>query len=86
MFWGANPVELLRNGEVLTETHGLRKGDLVRVTRQNRMPRYEPGDRGLIVMGPNGLGGNRLYYLVMMDKDVPARLVIFAEDEIEADR
>jgi len=63
----------------------LRAGDPVRVTRVNRMPRYEEGDKGLVVMGPKGLGGELLYYLVMMHKDDPPRYVIFTEDEIEPD-
>ena len=63
----------------------LRAGDPVRVTRVNRMPRYEAGDKGLVVMGPKGLGGELLYYLVMMYKDDPPRYVIFTEDEIEPD-
>ena len=63
----------------------LQKGEWVRVTPVNRMPRYQPGDKGMIVMGPNGLGGTQLYYLVMMDKDDPPGVVIFAEDEIELD-
>jgi hypothetical protein len=63
----------------------LRKGDCVRVTRHNRMPHYEPGDKGMVAEGPNTLGGDRLYYLVMMDKDEPPRVVIFTEDEIERD-
>jgi hypothetical protein len=63
----------------------LRAGDLVRVTRVNRMPRYEEGDKGMVVMGPNELGGELLYYLVMMYKDDPPCFVIFAADEIESD-
>ena len=74
------------NVERLPATPGLRKGDVVRVTRANRMPRYEAGDKGMIVMGPKGLGSGQLYYLVMMYKDDPQRIVIFTEDEIEPDR
>ena len=72
--------------ESLPAEPGLRKGDVVRVTRANRMSRYKPGDKGMIVMGPKGLGSARLYYLVMMYKDDPQRIVIFTEDEIEPDR
>ena len=50
------------------------------------MRRYEPGDKGIIVMEPTGLGGQRLYYLVMMHKDDPPCIVVFAEDEIEPDK
>jgi hypothetical protein len=63
----------------------LQAGDWVRVTRINRMPRYEAGDKGMVVMGPHGLGGELLYYLVMMHKDDPPCIVIFAADEIEPD-
>jgi hypothetical protein len=69
----------------LPATPVLQRGDLVRLTRLNRMRRYDPGDKGMIFMGPNRLGGERLYYLVMMHKDDPPRIVIFAEDEIEPD-
>jgi hypothetical protein len=68
----------------LAATPGLRKGVRVRVTRANRLPGYEAGDKGTIFRGPNGLGGER-HYLVTMNKDDPPRLVIFAEDEIEPD-
>lgn len=61
----------------------LARGDFVRLTPQNRMPRYEPGDRGMITQGPNTLGGVQRYYLVMMERDDPPRIVIFTEDEIE---
>ena len=71
--------------ESLPATARLRRGDVVRVTRMNRMPHYEPGDKGTIVMGPKGLGSARPYYLVVMDKDDPPHIVIFTEDEIEAD-
>ena len=71
--------------ESLPATARLRRGDVVRVTRVNRMLRYEPGDKGTIVMGPKGLGSARLYYLVVMDKDDPLHIVIFTSDEIEAD-
>ncbi len=63
----------------------LAKGDFVRITRQNRMPRYQTGDRGMIADGPNTLGGVQGYYLVMMECDDPPRLVVFTEDEIERD-
>jgi hypothetical protein len=69
----------------LPATPGLQKGDLVRVTRVNRMTRYKPGAQGMIVMGPNGLGGELFYDLVMMSQDDPPCIVIFAEDEIEPD-
>jgi len=37
-------------------------------------------------MEPNGLGGQRLYYLVMMHQEDPPCIVVFAEDEIEPDK
>ena len=79
-------MEIPLNEESLPAAPGLHKGDVVRVTRANRMSRYEPGDKGMIVMGPKGLGSGRLYYLVLMDKDDPLHLVIFTDDEIEPDR
>ena len=71
--------------ESLPATARLRRGDVVRVTSANRMPRCDPGDKGTIVMGPKGLDSARPYYLVVMDKDDPPHIVIFTEDEIEAD-
>ena len=65
-------------------TPSLRMGDIVRVTRTIWTPRYEPGDSGMIVRGPKGIG-ERLYYLAMMHRDDPPRIVIFAEDELEPD-
>lgn len=74
------------SGENAPASSGLHKGDVVRVTRMNRMPRYQPGDKGMIVMGAKRIGAGRISYLVAMDKDNPPRVVIFAEDEIEPDR
>jgi hypothetical protein len=39
----------------------------------------------MVLGGPNGLGGERLYYLVRTHKDDPPRVVIFGEDDIEPD-
>ena len=36
---------------VFPTTPGLQKGVRVRVTTMNRMPRYDPGDKGMIVRG-----------------------------------
>lgn len=63
----------------------IRKGECVRLTRQNRLLRYQPGDRGMIIDGPHSLGGRGGYYLVVMDRDDPPRLLIFMSDEIERD-
>ena len=79
-------MEIPLSEESLPATPRLRQGDVVRVTKANRMQRYQPGDKGMIVMGPKGLGSGQLYYLVMMYKDDPQRIVIFTEDEIEPDR
>ena len=62
-----------------------KRGYRVRITRYNRMPRYQPGDQGEIIQGPHALGGRDGYYLVVMDKDDPPRLLILMEDEIEPD-
>ena len=78
-------MEIPLSEESLPATPRLRQGDVVRVTKANRMQRYQPGDKGMIVMGPKGLGSARLYYLVVMDKDDPLHFVIFTVDEIEAD-
>jgi len=68
-----------------TRTDELSRGDFVRITQQNRIPRYKPGDRGMITQGPNNLGGGQRYYLVIMECDNPLCTVIFTEDEIERD-
>ena len=65
--------------------YALRRGQRVRITPQNRMPRYKTGDEGMIAEGPHALGERDGYYLVVMDKDDPPRLVIFTEDEIAPD-
>ncbi len=61
-------------------------GDRVRVTANNRVGHYHPGDRGRILSGPEVLfeGGMR-YYLVAMDKEDAGNWIVFAEDEIEPD-
>ena len=79
-------MEIPLSEESLPATPRLRQGDVVRVTKANRMQRYQPGDKGMIVMGPKGLGSARFYYLVTMHKDDPLRIVIFTEDEIEPAR
>jgi hypothetical protein len=70
---------------VFPATPGLQIGDWVRVTPVNRMTCFKPGEKGLIVRGPNRLGGEKPYYLVMMHKGESPCIVIFAEDEIEPD-
>jgi hypothetical protein len=65
--------------------HALGKGDWVRLTHHNRLLRYQSGDRGQIIDGPHSLGGRDGYYLVVMDRDDPPRLLIFMADEIERD-
>jgi len=78
--------ESQREGREIDFTgHAIRKGDCVRLTRQNRLLRYHPGDRGQILEGPHSLGGRGGYYLVVMDRDDPPRLLIFLADEIERD-
>jgi hypothetical protein len=64
----------------------LKPGDRVRVTVRNRMPGYQPGDKGT-VMRETEVGPNRQrYYTVAMDKDDPSQSwAVFTEDEIELD-
>lgn len=65
-------------------TGELNKGKRVRISRQNRLPYYQPGDTGTIEDIWNAAGGQNRYYLVLMDRDDPPRPILFAEDEIES--
>jgi hypothetical protein len=63
----------------------LKVGDIVRVTRRNRVPGYSPGDKGWVAAGPKFLPGRAVpYYLVAMERDGWSRTVPFDEGEIVA--
>ena len=65
----------------------LKKGDRVRVTAQSRLKDYQLREVGEVLTGPEYLPRDRLrYYLVMMCKGRHLTPVVFADDEIEADR
>jgi hypothetical protein len=61
----------------------LSTGDRVRISQQNRLPPYQPGDTGTIRDTSLAAGGQARYYLVIMDQDDPPQPILFAEDEIE---
>jgi hypothetical protein len=64
----------------------LQPGDRVRVTVANRVPGYQPGDRGTVQRAVISTATGVSHYLVMMDKDDPAKSGgVFAGDEIEPD-
>jgi hypothetical protein len=63
--------------------HHLKPGDRVRLTVQNRMGGYQPGDKGVVVRELVA-GIQTCYFLVAMDKDDPVKTgVVFTADEIE---
>jgi hypothetical protein len=62
----------------------LSKGQRVRVTDKNRIPGYDPGDRGTLAAAYSVSATGERHYVVAMDKDHPAHSgAVFAEDEIE---
>jgi hypothetical protein len=64
----------------------LRKGQRIRVTGRNRLPDYDPGDRGTVSATYALPTTIERFYVVAMDKDHPAHSgAVFAEDEIEPD-
>jgi hypothetical protein len=64
----------------------LNAGDRVRVTVRNRVPGFQPGDKGTILSGPKSPDVDPPYYIVVMDKDGLQRTgVVFAADEVEPD-
>jgi hypothetical protein len=66
--------------------HDRKPGDRVRITRQNRLTGYLPGDRGQVVVGPEVITASEVRYYLVAIKEVPARSsAVFAEDEIEPD-
>jgi hypothetical protein len=67
-------------------THELHRGDRVRVTDQNRLAGYLPGDIGVIVQLIPGVTPEQLDYAVMMYKQaLAAPAVRFHVGDIEPD-
>jgi hypothetical protein len=61
-------------------------GERVRVTAANRVSGYQPGDKGTVQRAVISTATGVTHYLVMMDKDDPAKSgVVFAADEVEPD-
>jgi hypothetical protein len=46
---------------------GLKVGDRVRVTIRNRLPEWQPGERGTVTHGPLTSSGGTTYDMVAMD-------------------
>jgi hypothetical protein len=63
----------------------LKVGDRVRVKAGVQIPKYPAGDKGTVSRGPQTSADGTMYYLLMMDKDDPAEVVIFKAEEIEPD-
>lgn len=67
-------------------THRLKRGDRVRVTALARVPGHQPGDKGIVLVGPIVRGSGEPYYIVAMDKgENGTTTTIFTIDEIEPD-
>ncbi len=62
----------------------LRRGDRVRVTNASSRPGYWPGEKGIVLWGPNE-GGGVTYYVVCMDHDPHHRPLVFKSGEVEPD-
>jgi hypothetical protein len=72
-------------------THKLKPGDRVRVTTNIRRLGCQPGDKGIVLVGPISpppfpRGGGKPYYLVAMDDaGEDSTCTIFSADDIELD-
>jgi hypothetical protein len=62
-------------------------GDRVRLTTNNRVPGYLPGEKGTVVWVSRrpGLPDQVAFYHVQMDSTGPLRHVAFFPDEVELD-
>lgn len=59
-------------------------GDHVRLTAQDFLPDYRPGDTGTVESGPHPIPSGGSYFIVLMDRGRPgAAAVVFTEREIE---
>jgi hypothetical protein len=67
-------------------TPNLQPGDRVRLTANVAKSRYQPGDKGTVLVGPILGGGGKLHYVVAMDKaGADSTSIILSEEEIELD-
>jgi hypothetical protein len=53
--------------------------------RESRYPSIPLAEKGTVSRGPQKSADGTMYYLLMMDKDDPAEVVIFKAEEIEPD-
>ncbi len=63
----------------------LQPGDRVRVTTWTAGPDHLPGDKGIVLRGPEPSDGGVPAYLVAMDYSNGKGVVHFTQDEIELD-
>jgi hypothetical protein len=63
----------------------LKVGDRVRVKAGVQIPSYPAGEKGTVSRGPQTSADGTTYYLLLMDRDAPAKTVLFKADEIEPD-
>jgi hypothetical protein len=66
-------------------SNALKPGDRVRVKAGVQIPHYPAGEKGTVVRGPQTSADGTTYYLLTMDRDTPAKTVLFKADEIELD-
>jgi hypothetical protein len=65
--------------------HELKVGARVRVQAEDHVSGYPPGEKGIVLFGPEVYGSERAYYVVRMDHGIPHVPVVFAADEIKPD-
>jgi hypothetical protein len=66
-------------------SHGLKPGDRVRVCAEEHVSGYPPGEKGIVLFGPDVYGSGRAFYGVRLENGIPDLPILFAEDEIEPD-
>ncbi len=63
----------------------IKPGDRVRLTVRTRQPIFRPGDKGVVIEGPNTSPGGEDYFVVQMDDGPVTHPLVFMGDEIERD-
>jgi hypothetical protein len=76
-----------RNGTIIEggdmSSH-LKPGDRVRLTSDDTMSGFSPGDEGTIKQGPHPSPAGGHYYIVQMDNNIDSGPAIFMTDEFES--
>lgn len=63
----------------------LGKGDRLRIRSRRRVSGYRPGDKGIVLSGPNRSFMGEPYYKVRMDKNEPGVLTFLSAEDVEPD-